>query len=646
MRLGALLTGLVAASAVSANNGNGKGNAKPGKPGKNGKGKPNIVLILTDDQDLSTLSPDVLPHLYGQIAAEGTHFTQFFAPVSLCCPSRVSLLRAQHAHNHNVTYVSEPYGGWPIFNKLGYTHQTILNFMQEAGYGTYYTGKLMNGHNIDNCASLPVSGVTEGEFLVDPWTYDYWSPGFCDVNTGQIAVHNGSYSSDVVAQKVLGHLDTALSKDEPFFVVAAPIGPHSHIPGAKNSNDYIPGMSIPQYRPQDAGKFADHSIERHEGFNPDFPTGVSWVKDLPRLNQTQIDHLDDWHRARLRALQPIDALIGDVFAKLDAAGVTDETYVIYTSDNGYALGSHRRQPGKTLGFEEDTRVPLFVRGPGVEKGRVDTTGSWGIVDLGRTILDLGGAKTSYENDGQAIDLFGKGGKKHDNGKHLGQTNGHGNGNIGNAPGNSGNAPGHNKPDANDNPRHALSEYWILAIEEGPWAHPPRPNNTYRTLRVSDGEHKYSYSVWCTGERELHDLNEDPHQVRNLLKAHNDLGRFAAFNASAPAAVSAASLDLASRGLEGSLDEDTKRVAERLDALLLVLKTCQGQQCREPWASLFPTGEVTSFADALDAGYDGYFQNLPRVKFDECALGYQARRERPLWEDAWAWKAQENMVVQS
>lgn len=587
---------------------------------------------MTDDQDLSTLSPDVLPHLYSQIAEQGTHFTQFFAPVSLCCPSRVSLLRAQHAHNHNVTYVSAPYGGWPIFNELGYTHATILDFLQQQGYGTYYTGKLMNGHTSENCASLPVSGVTEGEFLVDPWTYDYYSPGFCDANTGQVSIHNGSYTSDVVAEKVLGHLDKALAKEDPFFVVAAPIGPHSHIPGAKNTDDAIPGMSIPQFKPEHADLFKEHSIERHEGFNPDFATGVSWVRTLPRLNETQIVHLDDWHRARLRALQPIDKMIEDIFAKLDAAGVTEDTYVIYTSDNGYALGTHRRQPGKTLGFEEDTRVPLFVRGPGVQAGRVETEGSWGIVDLGRTILDLAGAKTSYENDGVLIDLYGKGHDGHDDGKHLGQDKGHGNGN------------GHNKDKNDGNPRHALSEYWVLAIEEGPWAHPPRANNTYRTLRVHDGEHKYSYAVWCTGERELHDLNEDPHQVRNLLESHNNLGLFAPFNAtSSPAS---ASLDLATRGLQGALDEDTKKVAERLDALLLVLKTCQGQQCREPWASLFPTGEVGTFADALDTSYDAYFANLPRVKFDECALGYQARRERPLWEDAWAWKAESSMVVQS
>lgn len=606
---------------------------------------------MTDDQDLTTLRPDVHPNLFAHLGAEGTQFTQFFAPVSLCCPSRVSLLRAQHAHNHNVTYVSPPYGGWPVFNSYGYTHSTILDFLQAEGYGTYYTGKLMNGHTSENCAALPVSGVTEGEFLVDPWTYDYWSAGFC--SNGKVSVHEGEYSTDVVAGKALGMLERALGRDAPFFVAVAPIGPHSHIAGV-GARD----MLIPRFHPRHAHLFANDSIERHEGFNPDHPSGVSWVQHLPRLNDTQVAHLDEWHRARLRALQPVDEMVGDIVAALDAAGQLDNTYIIYTSDNGFALGTHRRQPGKTLGFEEDTRVPLFVRGPGVPRGRVDTHGSWGIVDLGRTILDLAGAKTSYENDGALIDLHGS--------RAAGAA---GSGAAAPSPAPSAEvaataapapAPSAVASEAQGTPRHALAEYWVLAVEEGPWASAPRPNNTYRTLRLADGAHAYTYSVWCTGERELYDLSSDPHQVRNLLQAHNALGRFAAFNASGPALgpraaaeATPAALDPAHSsavGLAGGLAPETRRVAERLDALLLVLKTCRGETCAHPWPALFPGGAVGELADALDAKYDAFFAGLPRVRFDECALGYQARREKPLWDDAWAFRAQaaetEDLVVQS
>jgi arylsulfatase A-like enzyme len=74
----------------------------------------------------------------------------------------VSLLRAQYAHNHNITFVSAPWGGWDVFNQQGYVGQTLPDFLQQAGYNTYYTGKFMNDHTEKNCESLPVSGYVGG----------------------------------------------------------------------------------------------------------------------------------------------------------------------------------------------------------------------------------------------------------------------------------------------------------------------------------------------------------------------------------------------------------------------------------------------------------------------------------------------------
>lgn len=131
---------------------------------KEGK-KPNIVLICefptqrtgqvhrrhrdgpltpdTDDQDVGTMQRHVLPKTFEHLVDKGVSLTNFLCPVSLCCPSRVSLLRSQHAHNHNVTFVSRPWGGWEIFNELGYVGHTMPDFLQQAGYDTYYVGKYM-----------------------------------------------------------------------------------------------------------------------------------------------------------------------------------------------------------------------------------------------------------------------------------------------------------------------------------------------------------------------------------------------------------------------------------------------------------------------------------------------------------------------
>jgi arylsulfatase A-like enzyme len=99
---------------------------------------------VTDDQDKSTFSQErYLPLIHKYLVDQGVYYDNFFAPVSVCCPSRVSLLRTQYAHNHNITYVSAPWGGWEVFNSYGYVGHTLPDFLQHVGYNTYYTGKFM-----------------------------------------------------------------------------------------------------------------------------------------------------------------------------------------------------------------------------------------------------------------------------------------------------------------------------------------------------------------------------------------------------------------------------------------------------------------------------------------------------------------------
>lgn len=201
-------------------------------------------------------------------------------------------------------------------------------------------------------------------------------------------------------------------------------------------------MDVPKWPERHAHLFPDAQVPRTESFNPDEPLGVSWVKTLPKLNSSNVEYLDEFYRGRLRALQSVDELVGQVMDKLEASGKLDNTYVFYLADNGFALGSHRRQPGKTLGYEEDIKVPLVIRGPGMPRGKTDSVSSYGMVDLSRTFLDLAGAKPDYEDDGTMINLHIDEGKKADTNyaKH----------------------------------RHSLSEYWLRGIEEGKFA-----ENSYR-----------------------------------------------------------------------------------------------------------------------------------------------------------------------
>ena len=103
---------------------------------------PNILFILTDDQDVASVSE--MPNVRSLLAAEGTSFERAFVTTALCCPSRSSILRGQYAHNHGIWTTREPDGGFRRFEELGLGESTIATWLDGAGYHTGYMGKYLN----------------------------------------------------------------------------------------------------------------------------------------------------------------------------------------------------------------------------------------------------------------------------------------------------------------------------------------------------------------------------------------------------------------------------------------------------------------------------------------------------------------------
>ena len=130
---------------------------------------------------------------------------------------------------------------------------------------------------------------------------------------------------------------------------------------------------------------------------------MNWIHRLPRQSDAQVEYNDEFYRSRLRALQPIDELVDDVFKLLGEYDILDNTYVFYTSDNGYHIGQHRLPPGKECGYEEDVNIPLIIRGPGIPKGLV-TDQVTSHTDLVPTIFNLVGLQSRNDFDGAAIGL--------------------------------------------------------------------------------------------------------------------------------------------------------------------------------------------------------------------------------------------------
>lgn len=128
-------------------------------------------------------------------------------------------------------------------------------------------------------------------------------------------------------------------------------------------------MQIPIPHPRHADMFPDAKLDRsRDSFNPDVPSGASWVRKLDKLSDENVEYIEDFYRARLQALQSVDEMVEQVVQKLEDMGVLDETMIIYTrfvdslcsafrrvsrpsrSDNGFESNAgHRRQPGK-VGF--------------------------------------------------------------------------------------------------------------------------------------------------------------------------------------------------------------------------------------------------------------------------------------------------------
>lgn len=124
---------------------------------------------------------------------------------------------------------------------------------------------------------------------------------------------------------------------------------------------------------------------------------------MPKQNQSNVDYNDHFYRQRLRALQPVDELISEITDVLNEKSILDNTYIIYTSDNGYHIGQHRLQAGKECGFEEDIRVTFIIRGPGILPNYEETAVTTHI-DIAPTIFDIAGLPLRSDFDGTPIPL--------------------------------------------------------------------------------------------------------------------------------------------------------------------------------------------------------------------------------------------------
>jgi arylsulfatase A-like enzyme len=133
----------------------------------------------------------------------------------------------------------------------------------------------------------------------------------------------------------------------------------------------------------------------------DLSAEPQWLRQRTPLAPVVLRYIDDLYRRRLQDMLGVEDLLRGVVDALQSTGKLDDTYVIFTSDNGFHLGQHRLPPGKQTAYDEDIRVPLIVRGPGIPASTTTKNIAMNI-DLAPTIAALAGARTPKFVDGRSL----------------------------------------------------------------------------------------------------------------------------------------------------------------------------------------------------------------------------------------------------
>ncbi len=477
------------------------------------KNSPNIIIILTDDMDRK-LVPYV-PKTNALIGEQGATFTNYFITTPICCPSRSSMLRGQYSHN---TDILENSPGFARFFKLNEEAETLPVWLNREGYQTSLIGKYLNGYPINAGRNYVPPGWTDWHSFIyqkdeSNLYYKY------AMNENGTLVQYGTdpedYSTNVIREKSISFINKNAESDSPFFLLISVFSPHGPTTPAPGDEELFSGLTYPQ------------TPSFHEADLSDKP---KVIRDLASSGDDfDIGDADTLFRQRAKTMQSIDRLVEEVVQTLKKNGQLDNTYIIFTSDNGFHMGEHSVPSGKGTPYEEDILVPFMIRGPGIEPN-TKVTQMTANIDLAPTIAEITDTKPADFVDGRSFaSLLGfKGNLPTEWRKGLLIEIGYGQNlasfdtqNISFSPSEI-TAPVLEYPDTKYDGYFAQSE-----------------GGSYRGIRTES----FLYAEYDNGELEFYDLTKDPYQLENIA---------------------------------GTLDPEF--LAE-LHAKLELLKTCAGEACR-------------------------------------------------------------------
>ena len=358
------------------------------------KRKPNVLVIVSDDQrpdTIAALGNRVIhtPNL-DSLVRRGTAFTRAVCPFPLCVPSRAEILTSVTAFDNGV-----PYGGGRLKKDSVFWASTF----HEAGYHTWYCGKWMNDGSPKTRGYEETSGLFgsggAGPAGREPrygrknrlitgyrgWTFKK-DDGTPELEKGIGLV---GQTSRYIADGVIDLLDRKPTK--PFFLHVNFTAPHDPLvipPGYEGRYD---PAQVPLPR-----NFRDQHPFDHGNFSGRDEQLLPW----PRTEQDVRDEIAAYYAV----LDDMDAQIGRILSKLQAIGQAENTYIIFSSDHGLALGSHGLM-GKQNMYEHTIGIPFIISGPGLPAGKRSPAQIY-LRDMFPTTCELSGIEIPATVQGKSL----------------------------------------------------------------------------------------------------------------------------------------------------------------------------------------------------------------------------------------------------